>query len=155
PSSTCTLQMPPAAGVPCDVPAPGTQFYVSVMAGDDANDGMTPATPWKTLCKALASATSGGTVRVAAGLYLTADVTLARPLTLEGGYDSTFTTWDPDTYQSVIAGKVSLSDDGAVLGGFRLIRRTSEHGAHFVTGGTLIRNYVEMLLDPTPLGGGI
>lgn len=152
PSSTCALRMPPTAGIPCDIPTPGTQFYVNAATGNDNNNGTSPATPWQTLCKALASATSGSTVRVAAGTYLTADINIARPLTFKGGYDSTFTTWDPDVYHSIIAGKVNLADDGAVLGGFRLITRTNAQGPYRVSGGTLVRNYIEMQLEATPLG---
>lgn len=151
PSSACAGPMPPVAGIPCEIPTPGTAFYVSATSGNDDNDGLTPSTPWRSLYRALGSATIGSTVKVAAGLYLDAEIRLKRPLTVKGGYDETFTTWNPDVNHSIIAGRVGLSDDGAVLGGFRIIRHTNDWGAVVVNAGKFIRNYVELLLQPTPV----
>ena len=50
-----------------DVPA-GPQFYVST-TGNDVNNGTSLSTPWRTIQKAMNSATPGSTVNVVAGTY--------------------------------------------------------------------------------------
>jgi len=62
----------------------GSQFYVST-TGNDANSGTNSSAPWRTIQKAMNSATAGSTVNIMAGTYherLTLGVSLARPATL-------------------------------------------------------------------------
>jgi len=146
--STCRLQFPPAAGIPCAIATPGTQYYVSATRGSDGNPGTSPDKPWATLGHAVQAA-PGGTVRVAAGTYTGPTLSLGRSLTVKGGFDDSFSSWDPDRYPTTYTGPVSLSHDGAVLGGFRLVARAANLGWapswHTVRAGTFIRNYVELV----------
>lgn len=151
-NSGCRQPFPPPAGVPCNVPETGPSYYVSATAGSDANDGTTPDQAWATLCRAVASAPSGSTIRVAAGTYATAAVTVDRALTIKGGYDTSFADWDPDQHATVFAGQLTLSHDQAVFGGFQMISRpVGQVGDlpwgswHRIEAGTLVRNYVEIV----------
>ncbi|NMO13448.1 DUF1565 domain-containing protein [Pyxidicoccus fallax] len=153
--STCRLQFPPAAGVPCDIDTPGEQYYVSATRGDDSAPGSLER-PWATLTHAVRTAPPGSTVRVAAGTYSKEPepyVGIWSPLTVKGGFNDTFSEWDPDRFHSLYGGRVWLEHDGATFGGFRLVARPS-HGEqdlpfieafHRVYAGTFIRNYVELL----------
>jgi hypothetical protein len=148
-NSTCRLQFPPAAGIPCGIDTPGTQYYVSATRGNDGNPGTSAEKPWATLGHALQAAPDGSTLRVAAGTYTDPSVTLSRPLTVKGGFDDTFATWDPDRFHTLYGGRVTLGNDGATFGGFRLVARPSDLGwsqsYHAVHAGTFIRNYVELV----------
>jgi hypothetical protein len=159
-ASGCTQQFPPPQSLPCPIANPGTQYYVSSASGSDGNDGLTPATAWKTLCHAASSAPDGSTVQVAEGTYLSAHVYLGKELTLKGGYDATFTSWDPDAHPSMFHGQLTLDHNAAVFGGFRMIANplhadSWSYGQHFVGAGTLLRNYVEIVavdgIDPNVL----
>lgn len=147
--STCKTVFPPSPGIACTIATPGTPYYVNAATGDDANDGLSPSRPWATLCMALAAAPSGSSVLVAAGTYTTAQITLDRPLTVKGGYDAGFTSWDPDAHPTVFAGRLSLAHDQAVFGGFRMISRPASSTwcdtMHTITAGTLVRNYIEIV----------
>jgi len=66
-------------------PAPRS-LYVS-LDGDDARDGLTPETPWRTLHKAAREARAGDTVTIAPGRYLE----LLRPLQTGTGSDRRIT----------------------------------------------------------------
>ncbi|MBI4505790.1 MAG: hypothetical protein HY691_09670 [Chloroflexi bacterium] len=50
--------------------------------GDDASDGLTPATAWRTLRKGVADAPPGAVVQVGPGYYQAGDVERRQPLTL-------------------------------------------------------------------------
>ena len=151
-NSGCQLSFPPPAGVPCNVPESGTPYYVSATTGSDSNDGTSPDQAWATLCRATASAPSGSTIRVAAGTYTTAAITIDRPLTIKGGYDTTFADWNPDQHATTFAGQLTLNHDQAVFGGFNMISRPvgqlggSPWGSwHRIEAGTLIRNHIEIV----------
>jgi hypothetical protein len=150
--STCRLAFPPAASIGCPISEPGTPYFVNATTGSDANDGRRPDRAWATLCRAVQAAPSGSTLRVAGGVYTTAALTINRPLTVKGGYDATFTDWDPDRHPTVFTGALTLEHDEAVFGGFRMISRPvgqlgGSHWAdwHHIEAGTLIRNYVEVV----------
>ena len=148
--SGCAQQFPPAATLPCPIEEPGQVFHVSADTGDDNNDGLTPDTAWRSLCKAVDAAAEGSTVRVAEGQYATAEVYIGKELTLKGGFDATFTDWDPDAHQSVFHGRLTLDHNYAVFGGFRMISNplfadSWSYGHHFIFAGTLVRNYVEIV----------
>jgi hypothetical protein len=148
--SGCRQQFPPHQSLPCPIAEPGPVFHVSAATGDDANDGTTPETAWRTLCHAVDAAPAGGTLRVAEGKYASAEVYVGKELTIKGGFDGTFTTWDPDAHPSTFYGRLNLDHNGAVFGGFRMIASPLHADAwsyphHFVGAGTLVRNYVEIV----------
>lgn len=148
--SGCMQQFPPAASLPCPIAEPGAVFHVSAETGDDANDGTTPEKAWRTLCHAIEAAPAGGTLRVAEGDYPSAEIYLGKELTVKGGFDVSFTEWDPDAHPSLFYGRLNLDHNGAVFGGFRMLANPLHADAwsyphHFVGAGTLVRNYVEIV----------
>ena len=158
--SGCAQSFPPAQSLPCPIANPGTQYYVSAANGSDANDGLTPATAWATLCHAVAAAPSGGTIQVAEGDYASAHVYVGKELTVKGGYDATFAAWDPDLHRSVFHGRLTLDHNASVFGGFQILGNplnagSWSYGHHFIGAGTLVRNYVEIVavsgIDPNVL----
>ncbi len=58
----------PANAVAPDNVPPGLQFYVST-TGNDVNNGTSLSTPWRTIQKAMNSATPGSTVNILGGTY--------------------------------------------------------------------------------------
>ena len=60
-------------------------YFVDYVGGNDANDGETSGTSWKTLAHAVASAKEGNTLVLARGTHmLNADVTIDKILTITG-----------------------------------------------------------------------
>ena len=55
----------PASEIKAD---PGVTYYVST-SGDNTNDGLTPATAWRTITHAVANASSDDTIKVGPGIY--------------------------------------------------------------------------------------
>lgn len=166
----CELQFPFANGIPCDVPEAGTQYYVSAMSGSDLGTGASPGSAWASLCHAMSTAPPGSTIRVAEGTYLTEDIRVSTDLVVKGGFDPTFTFWDPDLYPSVFHGRLTLDHPDCVWGGFKMITDTSTSGNvywHNLNQGTFVRNYVQAifrapgsgsvygLVIRTPVGGRI
>lgn len=148
--SGCAQQFPPAASLPCPIPEPGEVFHVSATSGNDANDGTSPGQAWKTLCHAIEAAPEGSTLRVAEGKYTSASVYVGKSLTVKGGFDATFSDWDPDAHPSEYFGRVMLDHNNAVFGGFKMISNPLHadawsYGHHFIGAGTLVRNYIEMV----------
>ncbi len=148
--SACKQPFPPPSSLPCAVPTPGPSYYVSAASGNDANDGLTPATAWKTLCYGVTAAAAGSTLKVAEGDYPSAEVYVGKELTVKGGYDATFTAWDPDLHPSKFYGQLTLDDNAAVWGGFKMLagalQATSwSYMHHRIGAGTLLRNYVEIV----------
>ncbi|MBL8923330.1 MAG: hypothetical protein JNJ54_31045 [Myxococcaceae bacterium] len=94
-------------------------------------------------------------MRVSEGIDASPAVVVSRPMVLKGGFDPTFTNWAPDRHRTRLTGRVVMSHDDAVLGGFHLLRRTADRGALVVSAGTWLRNFIELQLLPTPLGGSI
>src|ERR1700730_5445754 len=58
----------PSLAAPVSSAPEGPQFYVST-TGNDANSGTSLSAPWRTIQKALNSATPGSTVNITAGTY--------------------------------------------------------------------------------------
>jgi hypothetical protein len=148
----CKLPFPPPATVPCDVPETGLVFYVDASAGSDANPGNAPGAPWATLQHAIDAAPVGSTIRVAPGAYGAAPLTVAKDLVIKGGYDPTFTTWDPDANHSSYTGPLTIERDAAVWAGFRMIANVPPGGPtpwtvtyHTVSAGSLVRNVIGIL----------
>ncbi|MBX3223250.1 MAG: hypothetical protein KF795_22250 [Labilithrix sp.] len=148
--SNCSQSFPPPASLPCAIPEAGPVYYVSP-SGSDASDGTAPERAWATLFHAVKAAARFSTIRVAAGQYTSAVVHVDRELVIKGGFDATFASWDPDAHRTVFVGALSLAHDHAIWGGFRLVTRgASETGAplvetrHRISGGTFLRNYVEI-----------
>jgi hypothetical protein len=156
--SNCSQSFPPPASLPCVVPEAGRVYYVSATSGNDVtNDGTKPDRAWATLFHAVRSAEEKSTIKVAAGDYASAEVFVDRALVIKGGFDVTFGSWDPDRHVTSFYGQLSLAHDHAIWGGFHIINRTVADPAaaggiqagrvirHVVSGGTLVRNYVEVL----------
>ncbi|HYW68531.1 MAG TPA: C1 family peptidase, partial [bacterium] len=80
---------------------------------------------FSTIQDAIDSAERGDLIKVAGGTY-TGSVTLTDYLTLQGGYDPTFTTRDPDAYPTVIDaggsgdGITCVNNDHMVIDGFEI-----------------------------------
>jgi hypothetical protein len=149
-ASGCKQAFPPAAGLPCPIPNPGTQYYVSASAGNDANDGLSPATAWASLCHATAAAPPGSTLQVAEGDYASSEVYVGKELTIKGGYDATFAAWDPDLHPAFFYGKLTLDHNAAVWGGFRMLANPLHADSwsymhHRIGAGVLVRNYIEIV----------
>ncbi len=69
-------------------PAP-TIVYVSDVSGDNANDGLSPTHPKKTIAGGIVAATAltGGEVHVCKGVYAESALNLSTAVSLKGGYD--------------------------------------------------------------------
>jgi hypothetical protein len=148
--SGCKQAFPPSAGIPCPIANPGPQYYVSASGGSDANDGSSPDKAWKTLCHAVAAAPPGSSLQVAEGDYASATVYVGKELTVKGGYDATFSTWDPDNHPTKFYGRLTLDHNAAVWGGFRMIGNPLHADAwsymhHQIAAGVLVRNYIEIV----------
>jgi hypothetical protein len=149
--SKCSQKFPPAESLPCPVPdSGGPQLYVNAATGNDANDGKSPATAWATLCHATAAAPEGSTLRVAEGDYPSSSVFVNKELTIKGGYDATFSSWDPDLHPSNFYGRLTLDHAKAVWGGFKMLSSSIfadswSYTHHRIAAGTLVRNYIEII----------
>jgi hypothetical protein len=170
--SGCRLPFPPPATVPCEVAETATRYYVDAANGSDANAGVTPSAPWATLSHAVQNAAAGGTIRVAAGGYGSSSILVDKALIIKGGYDPTFTVWDPDVHHSTFTGAVDVHHDDAVWAGFRMITNVAAGGPtpwtqhfHTVWAGSLVRNVIGIVFtgsdgdhllsgDRHPDGGG-
>ena len=98
------------------------------------------------LCHAINQLPTGNTLLVAEGNYADEFVTLDMAVTVKGGYDSSFTSWDPDSYHTVFWGRLTLDHPGCVWGGFRMLSTpmiSSNVYWHNITQGTLVRNFIE------------
>jgi hypothetical protein len=71
-----------------NAPAPSI-VYVSTVAGDNANDGLSPAHPKKTIADGILAATALGNleVHVCKGVYVESALDLTSAVTIQGGYD--------------------------------------------------------------------
>jgi hypothetical protein len=163
--SGCRLPFPPPATVPCEVAETATRYYVDAANGSDANAGVTPSAPWATLSHAVQNAAAGGTIRVAAGGYGSSSILVDKALIIKGGYDPTFTVWDPDVHHSSFTGAVDVHHDDAVWAGFRMITNVAAGGPtpwsqhfHTVWAGSLVRNVIGIVFtgsDETTFFQGI
>jgi predicted outer membrane repeat protein len=77
--------------------------YVST-TGNDASSGAAPSLAKRTLNAAVAATQANGTVHIATGTYQE-NVLISRPLTLQGGYDATFSGIDPAAFPVTIDGR--------------------------------------------------
>jgi predicted outer membrane repeat protein len=77
--------------------------YVST-TGNDANTGALPGQAKRTLNAAVAATQANGTVHIATGTYQE-NVLISRPLTLQGGYDASFSGIDPVAFPVTIDGR--------------------------------------------------
>lgn len=100
------------AAQPAALAQPGAaDRYVAVSGDDTLNDCLNPAAPCRTIAHAVDQADPGDTVRVAEGTYLE-NLTIYRPLILEGGYEAATWTRDIDLYETIIDGSASQSLPG-------------------------------------------
>lgn len=153
--SMCRQKFPTDRRPPCKVRRQGESYYLDPARGDDGNSGRDPAKPWASLCHALATMPEGNTLNVAEGTYLIAGLVIDREISVVGGWDSSFDTWDPDLFHSVFTGKLTLAHGGSVWAGFYMqaadenwVDSIAHLEYHFVRAGTFVRNYVEVIWDP-------
>ncbi len=153
--SNCRQTFPTAKRPPCEVPRPGKQYYLDPLHGNDGNSGTSPSEAWVSMCHALDSVPSNATLNVAEGEYLIEEVYLDRGVAVVGGWDSTFTTWNPDLYHSVFTGQLTLDHGAAVWAGFYMQAADESWPyvdysieLHRVIAGSLLRNYIEMIWLP-------
>lgn len=80
----------------------GTIYYVNAATGSNRNDGSSPEKAIKDLQKAIDSAAEGATIRIAEGNYLgkldQGFVEIKKYVSLEGGWNATFTERNPAKY---------------------------------------------------------
>ncbi len=154
---TCGTFLPSDATLPCTIDAPGPHVYVDASTGDDRNLGDDPSRAVATLWRGVALAPPGGSVLVAEGVYRTEWVAVTKGIVVKGGYDPTFTTWDPDAHVSWFLGNLTVAHPDAVFGGFHLRSRTPRYLYaastaftlfHEIVSGTLVRNVIDMEWDP-------
>ena len=79
---------------------------------------------------------------------------VGKELVVKGGYDETFANWDPDAHPTYFYGRLTLDHNAAVFGGFRMIANPQPadqfyHVQHRIAAGTLLRNYVEVVVTPS------
>lgn len=86
----------------------GTVYYVNPATGSNRNDGKSPSTAFKEVQKLINSdfVKDGDVIRMAEGNYLgymnSGYVEVSKYITLQGGWNSDFTAWDPVKYQTMI-----------------------------------------------------
>lgn len=150
-SETCKQVFPAPANtsIPVTITNPGTQYYVSP-SGSDNNDGTSPAKAWATLCRAIAMVGPGNTILVAQGTYLSSSVVIAKGITVKGGYNPSFSIWNPEAYPTIFHGRLTLDHASAVWGGFRMIANpiSTAQSHHSLKAGSFVRNYVEAVFAP-------
>jgi len=83
------------------------EFYVDVNGGSDYNDGTSPASPFKTLTKALENSQPGDKIRVAEGTYTQEsgenfNFRLQEGIEIIGGYSRDFRRNDPINHRTTI-----------------------------------------------------
>src|SRR5690606_30066764 len=102
------------------------------------------------------AAKPGSTVQVAQGAYLSTSLVLAKGLTVKGGYSANFAIWNPDTYQSIFYGRLTMDHNTAVWGGFRMIGNPigASQVQHAIRAGTFVRNYVEVKFGAGAVSSG-
>ncbi|MFP4394782.1 MAG: right-handed parallel beta-helix repeat-containing protein, partial [Anaerolineales bacterium] len=87
-------------------PVATDEVYVSALSGDD-NEGQNHcadnAAPCRTVAHAIDMVEASGTVYIAQGVY-TENLSIYKPLTLAGGYESAGWTRDIHTYQTILDG---------------------------------------------------
>ena len=114
-----------------------TELHVDVVAGDDANDGLSPATALRTIAAAIDIAASGDTVHAAAGTYAPID-TRGRTVSIVGaGAASTAVDGGGSERCALLSG-------GSTLTGFTLRNgRASAESDAVVKNGGLVDCVVE------------
>ena len=90
------------------------EVYVSALSGDDdegQNHCADSAAPCRTVAHAIEMAEASGTVYVAQGVY-TENLSIYKPLTLAGGYESAGWTRDIHTYETILDGSANQTVRG-------------------------------------------
>jgi len=142
---------------------PINDYYVN----DDNTSGPwngTKALPYNKIEDAINAASSGNTIHVAKGKYLENINTQSKELTLEGGWDETFSQRDPDVNVTTIDGNnadtvIKILNNSPTIDGFTITHgnATNEGGAFYIdgTGSPTISNnhIIDNHSDET--GGGI
>lgn len=116
-------------------------WYVSVVSGNDANDGLTLSTQFKTITHAISVAVNGDIIEVAAGTY-TEDITINKKLDIRGAnynINPNDVSWNPNTSrgaESIVVGSLISTPHGFSLNGFELKANSNSPMISFSGGGT-------------------
>lgn len=141
---------------------PINDYYVNDNSPNDPGSG-TKLDPYRKIEDAKNAASSGNTIHVAEGEYKE-NIQISKELTLEGGWDNTFSQRDPDTNVTVIDGNyagtvIKILNNSPTIDGFTITHgnATNEGGAFYIegTGSPTISNnhIIDNHSDET--GGGI
>lgn len=158
--SSCASRIPPSPSTACEItmPSGGLTWYVSSKNGKSGNSGLSPDAPFASLYPALVHAASGSSILVAEGDYPEAEIRVTRGVGIKGGFDPSFKSWNPEQHPTRLYGKLALSNDDAVVGGFRLIGHdtTNRNGTafHMIAAGALVRNHIEVIYEAGPEAWG-
>jgi hypothetical protein len=137
--------------------------YVATNGSDDANSCVDPGAPCATIGHAAEMANARESVLVAQGTY-TENLSISRPVTLTGGYESTGWTRDFTQYETVIDGSggqtvVTFESDG-ILDGLTITGGSSWLAGGVDAGGSEVTIKNCLIRDnfadgsPTAEGGG-
>jgi len=141
------LELGGAFSAQADGPPPGA-IYVDAAAAPGGDGSQTA--PFQTIAAALSVVSSNGTVVVAAGTYAEG-VRLTPPqvITLQGGWNSAFNTWDPVAHRTVVDGQglhqliVITGGTGWVVDGIVFANGYGGNAAAMAAGGEgIVRNCV-------------
>lgn len=95
-------------------------LYVSIGNGSNKNDGLSPATPFKNLWKAVEKAAPGDTIRVAAGNYpgkmACGWIRVDKPVRIYGGYAPDFSARDFLKYPTMLRPTNAQNQNKPALG---------------------------------------
>ena len=90
--------------------------WVTRRGSDVSNDCLVSTSPCRSVEHALAAAVSGDTVNVASGIYkVRLEFTSTATLTLLGGWDTAFTTRDPEATPTTLKARIGSHKDKRVI----------------------------------------
>ncbi|MDY7080301.1 MAG: right-handed parallel beta-helix repeat-containing protein [Chloroflexota bacterium] len=145
--------------------APGGRYVAQtgiVSPTDTLNNCQVKAKPCRTIAYAVGQAVSGDTITVATGIYYEYDIMLNKNITLTGGYDDSFSIWNPDIYPAVVdaqgLGRVFEIFGSPILDGFTVRGGStpgSGGGVYVGLGAPVIRRNVITGNVADASGGGV